>query len=295
MNKYQKKIAPLLSIKEGTRIAITGATSGIGKSIASFFSSMPVTLILIGRNEAKLNDLKKEFKGRRAELILFQLDLSNRAQIIASIDRLKSLKIDIFYNNAGVYHQPIDTMDNGLDISFLIDYLIPVFFMKTLSDDRKISFINTASISYRYHPFEKDIQGLDIKSKIKRYGFLKRILIMETIFLRRQGTACYIAHPGISYTGLFSKKNAAYPKFILGLIKWPMKLIFMSPDKACLSLVESASQRPSNETYYLGPRGLFHGWGYPNFQKLDSSLFHDDDMQYLNQETEHYLRKYLTA
>ncbi len=294
MNRYEEKVLPLLTLKEGARIAITGATSGIGKSIAAFFSSLPVTLILVGRNENKLHLLEKELPGSKAELILFPLNLTDRKAVRTSIPRLKKLNIDYFYNNAGVYHQPIDTKDNGLDSSFLVDYLVPAYFMKELSKGRSITFINTASISYHYHKFETEIQGLDIKSKIKRYGFLKRILIMETIYLRRQGIDCYLAHPGISYTGLFSKGNGAYPPFILSLIKWPMKAIFMSPDKACLSLVECASLRPEDETYYLGPRGLFHGWGYPSFQKLSSSIFCEEDMKHLDKETDRYLKEYLS-
>ena len=153
-------------------------------------------------------------------------------------------------------------------------------------------FINTASISYHYHDFNYDIQGRNIDSRIKRYGFLKRLLIMETNYLREKGIRCYLAHPGISYTGLFSKENSAYPKFVLSLIRLPMKLLFMSPDKASLSLIESSCLHPDSTHEYLGPRGLFHSWGYPGFQKLSDKLFDEKECAYLDEKTDEYIQNF---
>ncbi len=288
--KYYNRIDDKVVLKDNITIALTGATGSIGKSIASFFSYRNVNLILIGRNKEKLDELQKELSNRKAKIETYVLDLSSIEEVKKFLSYAKDKNIDIFYNNAGVFKQPIKTRD-GLDISFKIDYLIPVLFMKELSKyNKEMLFVNTASISYRYHKFDKEMQGLGIKSGTKRYGFLKRLLMMETLYLSEKGIRCYIAHPGISYTGLFSKDNNAYPKFILSLLKIPMKVIFMSPEKASLSLILASSCFPKDRQEYIGPRGLFHSWGYPSFQKLNPSLFNEEDMEYLDRKTDEYLK-----
>lgn len=59
---------------EGKKILITGASSGIGKAIAIFFSQQGAKLVLTGRNEQRLEDTCKELAGEghisiRADLI----------------------------------------------------------------------------------------------------------------------------------------------------------------------------------------------------------------------------------
>lgn len=294
-SKYFSKMNDKVHIEDNSTIVITGATGSLGRSISSFFSNRKVNLILVGRSKKKLDELQNELANRIARIETYVLDLAKIDKVKEFILYLKGRKIDIFYNNAGVFKQPI-RIEDDLDVSFKIDYLVPVLFMKELSKyNKRMVFVNTASISYHYHAFNKEIQGLNIKSGMRRYGFLKRLLMMETIYLRKQGINCYLAHPGISYTGLFSKENKAYPKVILALLKLPMKLIFMPKDKASLSLILASSSYPKDIHQYLGPRGLFHSWGYPSFQKLDSSLFHNEDLEYLDRITDEYLDKFIIS
>ncbi len=291
-DRYFKKIDDKVCIPENATFVITGATGSIGKSISSFFSYRKVNLILVGRNKKKLDELQSELSNRLSTIETYELDLSNMEKVKEFILYLKDRKVDIFYNNAGVFNQPI-RIEDDLDISFKIDYLVPMLFIKELSKyNKEMVFINTASISYHYHSFDKDIQGLRIKSGTKRYGFLKRLLMMETIYLQSKGIHCYLAHPGISYTGLFSKENKAYPRFVLTLLRLPMKMIFMSPDKASLSLILASSAFPEDIHYYIGPKGLFHSWGYPSFQRLDDPLFIKEELEYLDKATNEYLCKY---
>jgi len=77
---------------------ITGASSGIGASLAKEFNKMNVDLILVSRNREKLEELVKDFQVNVKIIIM---DLS-------SIDKLKELyvltkneDIDILVNNAG--------------------------------------------------------------------------------------------------------------------------------------------------------------------------------------------------
>ena len=85
----------------GKTALITGATGGIGESIATELYNQGATVILTGRKEDVLNTLKEKL-GDRAYAI--PADLSDSEKIKALVaDALKITgKIDILINNAGL-------------------------------------------------------------------------------------------------------------------------------------------------------------------------------------------------
>jgi len=82
---------------------ITGATGGIGEAIASSFAGQGATVIITGRDAAKLEEMANG-KCKMANVIPIVADLSK----LGEADRLvaetieKAGKIDILVNNAGI-------------------------------------------------------------------------------------------------------------------------------------------------------------------------------------------------
>ena len=72
-----------------------------------------------------------------------------------------------------------------------------------------------------------------------------------------------IVHPGITFTNITNH----YPKLIFAIIKYPMKIIFMKPKKAALSIIKGIFDSTDKE--WIGPR-LFDIWGLPKNKKLKS-------------------------
>lgn len=90
-------------------IIITGSSDGIGKSIAKKLSEQKHNLILFGRDEPKLQEVKTmcEANGSRVETYAFDLtDQATRAKVISEI--LKSHQIDVLINNAGIWHNSLN-------------------------------------------------------------------------------------------------------------------------------------------------------------------------------------------
>lgn len=290
--KYLKWINKNIKIESGITIAITGPTSGIGKALAYYLSSFDVNLILIGRNKDKLNQLNSFLQGK-SNNEFFHADLNLKDDAIKLINFLKNKNIDVFYNNAGIYHQNIEIKD-GFDKTFKIDYLVPIILCKELSKiNRNIRIINTSSISYHYHKFLiDDIQGLAIKSKIKRYGYIKRLLMIESTYLRLKDYHIYLAHPGIACTGLFSKENKAYNKLFYIFIVPIMKLIFMDSYKASLSLLFLSNNIDIKPFYQIGPGGLFHSFSYPKIQQI-KKLANENEMKILDEKTDEYIKEFI--
>ena len=82
-------------------VLITGATSGIGLACARKFAENGDKLILTGRNESRLAEIKKELA---AEVLTLAFDVRDREQAKKCIGGLPAewQKIDVLVNNAGL-------------------------------------------------------------------------------------------------------------------------------------------------------------------------------------------------
>lgn len=93
-----------------TTILITGASSGIGKATAELFAKEGARLILCGRRQERLDQLKEDFN---TEVHLLNFDVSDRSAVFTAIQTLPAewKKIDILINNAGNAHglDPVQT------------------------------------------------------------------------------------------------------------------------------------------------------------------------------------------
>ena len=75
-----------------------------------------------------------------------------------------------------------------------------------------------------------------------------------------------VCHPGITFTNI----TAHYPKLIFAVIKHPMKVIFMKPKTAALSILKGVFDTTEHSTW-IGPR-IFDVWGLPNKKMLKTCL-----------------------
>ncbi len=85
-------------------VLITGATSGIGLACARKFVENGDKLILTGRNEQLLADIKKELTEKGAEVLTLVFDVRDREKARSSITALPAewKNIDVLVNNAGL-------------------------------------------------------------------------------------------------------------------------------------------------------------------------------------------------
>jgi len=92
---------------------ITGATSGIGKATAKLFAKQGFNLILCGRRQERLEQLRNEL-GRDTTIFTLNFDVRNREDVFSAIESLPKefSEIDILVNNAGNAHG-LDPIDKG--------------------------------------------------------------------------------------------------------------------------------------------------------------------------------------
>lgn len=132
---------------------ITGATSGIGKAVAERFAKEGVNLILCGRRQERLDELKNTL-GKQVQVHTLNFDVRDKEKIGKEIDTLPSefKQIDILINNAGNAHglDPIQTgntddWDAMLDINVKGLLYVSKVIIPQMMDRREGHIINIGS------------------------------------------------------------------------------------------------------------------------------------------------------
>lgn len=105
-------------------VLITGATSGIGLACARKFSENGDKLILTGRNESRLAELRDELKAHGTEVLTVAFDVRDREKAREFVEELPEQwkQIDVLVNNAGLalglepeYEGDMDDWDAMID------------------------------------------------------------------------------------------------------------------------------------------------------------------------------------
>ena len=83
------------------KVLLTGASSGIGKDMAKILNRKGYDLVLVSRDEEKLNNVKKELEKEKKEnkIEIISMDLSDEYNCKKLCNQVKD--IDILINNAG--------------------------------------------------------------------------------------------------------------------------------------------------------------------------------------------------
>lgn len=92
---------------------ITGATSGIGLATARIFAKNGIDLIICGRREERLEEVKKELEGL-VKVTTLRFDVRDREAVETAIASLPEewAAVSVLVNNAGNAHG-LSTFDNG--------------------------------------------------------------------------------------------------------------------------------------------------------------------------------------
>jgi NADP-dependent 3-hydroxy acid dehydrogenase YdfG len=99
---------------KGKCALVTGATSGIGRASAEMLAESGADLVLCGRNQERLDGLKKELSRYPVVVTTIAFDVRDRNEVQTKLGGLlETADIDILINNAGLALglEPIDGGD----------------------------------------------------------------------------------------------------------------------------------------------------------------------------------------
>lgn len=256
----------------GKTVAVTGTTGGIGRELCSYIASLGASLILLDRNEKRSTAFRDELRVKYPDISVecINLELESMASVKAATEELKNREIYAFIHNAGAYFIPRHKCDTGYDNVFQINFVSPYYIIKELLPklrDVGGRAVVVGSIAHNYSKTDRDDIDFSTRGKPSRvYGNAKRYLMFSLLklFEGEVGAHLSITHPGITFTNI----TAHYPKVIYAIIKHPMKIIFMKPRRAALSVLAGLFREPSSaRPEWIGPR-YFDVWGIPKVKRL---------------------------
>lgn len=281
-------------LKENTKdlknktIVLTGSTGGLGQEIANFLGMLNANIILADRDFEKSSKLKESLlKKYNISVKQIKLDLQNLDSVTNFITEVKKQNINAIIHNAGVYNLPTNDEQNYYTIN-KVNYLMPYYITKSLLPELKKSslarVVVVGSIAYEYAKFNPcDPEHLMCKKPNKIYGNSKRCLIysMFELFKNEKNVKLSIVQPGVTPTNI----TRHFPKFVRGIIKLPMKMVFNSPKKSSLCVIKGLFE-DLNYNEWIGPK-YFGVWGKPKKSSL-KQISNEEILQIFQDAEENY-------
>lgn len=213
---------------------ITGPTSGIGRATALKMAKQG-TLVLVGRNRAKLQDVQKAVEERGGRAVSIVCDMSDLQSVDCAATEIKSLHLTLvgLLNNAGIQNPRVTKTADGWDITFVTNHLGPFalteFLLPHLEEGANVLFVGSATEDPerrpavragfrggRYVSAEASLRGEwkaggSAKPGMDAYATSKQCNIVTALALARENPRLRInaVEPGIMFaTGLHDHMSA---------------------------------------------------------------------------------------
>jgi NAD(P)-dependent dehydrogenase (short-subunit alcohol dehydrogenase family) len=186
---------------EGKTILVTGASSGIGRSVAIECSKLGATVVITGRNVNRLNETFLQLNSNRNNLQLIA-DLTNSSEIEKIIDTIPN--IDGLVNNAGKTKVKLVKSIKEIELEDIIktNAIAPILLTNFLIKKNKIntgsSIVFTSSLSGIYCVHYGESMYAASKGAIS--GFAKG----AALDLSKKNIRVNCVNPGVVETEIFN-------------------------------------------------------------------------------------------
>ncbi len=152
---------------------VTGATSGIGRAIATEFAARGATLLVHGRDPAKTERTRRELiaSSRNEDIHGVIADFASLAEVrtLADAVRERGDRLHVLANNAGVLMDHRELSRDGYELTFAVNHLAPFLLTSLLlptlerSAPASISFNSSSALgsaALRFDDLQME-QGFD--------------------------------------------------------------------------------------------------------------------------------------
>ncbi|WP_339923524.1 SDR family NAD(P)-dependent oxidoreductase [uncultured Cyclobacterium sp.] len=241
------------------KIAITGATSGIGVEKVKALAPLCEQLFLLVRNEEKAKELIQSMPSLANKCTVIYCDLSDLKSVAQAASTLtqKTQDLDVLINNAGGIFPEKTVTNDGHELTFSINhlghFLLTYLSLSILKNGKGGKIINVSSEAYKgANVNKKDLELKDNFGSFKAYANVKLFNILFTKSLaekyNNENISAYALHPGVVNTNFGQQSNGIF-KFLLLLAKPFM----ISPKKGAATGIYLATteQAPSNNGDYF--------------------------------------------
>lgn len=142
----------------GKTVVVTGANSGVGFKEAETMLYLGADVLLACRNMQRANEARNSLAAEypQSSVSVMALDIADFSSIDAFVERIRrdAIDIDVFVNNAGVFHQPGKKTKDGFDLVIGTNYIGVYYLTEKLMPHlqalpHEVSYINTVSLIHK--------------------------------------------------------------------------------------------------------------------------------------------------
>ena len=250
----QKWASERLPSFEGRTVIVTGATSGLGRVVATQLGAKGARVVLAVRNVAAGEEVAATIGGS-AEVRA--LDLADLSSVRHFADEWEG-EIDVLINNAGIMMVPKRLTTDGYESQFATNHLGHFALTNLLLPHITDRVVTVASTAHRWGGFDLDDlnwERRDYQTE-RAYGQSKISNLLFTLELQRRlegtGLRAYAAHPGYAATNLQSHTGNVVKHALMAIGN---RVVAQSAEAGALPTLYAASQDlPSGS--YVGPDGF---------------------------------------
>ena len=218
----------------GRTVVITGATSGLGREAAGSFARMGASLVLVGRDRARLERTRGELVaegGGTVETVV--ADMSSLPSVRAAADEILDAvpRIDVLVDNAGAMYPTREVSADGIEMSVATMVVGPYVLIGRLwprladSPDGRIVAVSSGGMYAQRLPLDDLGYEHDAYHGARAYARAKRAqvaLMREWVRrLRAHGIVANAMHPGWADTPGLEASLPGFRSLIGGLLRSP--------------------------------------------------------------------------
>lgn len=208
---------------------ITGATSGIGYAVLKMMLDKGMTVIGVGRNRDKLNEMEKDFSFEINEkrLILVQGDLSDNESVrklsthLMKVIETQGGILDILMNVAGLVKTGYEENKDGNELTFATNhlsvYLLTGLLFPYLIKSKDPRVLVVSSLSHYRACFDKtNIQSKRFYNVLRGYqrSKLYNVLFIKYFSRFEKNIKIYAIDPGLVKTEIGGKHTKGLANII---------------------------------------------------------------------------------
>jgi NAD(P)-dependent dehydrogenase (short-subunit alcohol dehydrogenase family) len=134
-------------------ILVTGSTDGLGRALAGELAARGATVLLHGRSEDRLEEVRRELGGDRARSYLADFSsLADVRRLAADVER-ENERLDVLVSNAGIgggrngrREESVDGYELRFAVNYLAGFLLTKLLLPLLERSAPARIVNVASV-----------------------------------------------------------------------------------------------------------------------------------------------------
>ncbi|GEM48113.1 SDR family NAD(P)-dependent oxidoreductase [Deinococcus cellulosilyticus] len=218
-------------------VLITGATGAIGSATARVLARQGCHLILLARNQEKLETVKNQIRqeSAQAEVKTFVVDFTDLGALKkTALEIQKDLaELHALIHNAAVFKSTRTLTGDGLETMFAVNHLAPFMLTKvlfeTLHQTRGSRILTVTAPSTTRIDFQ-DPMGERRFNALNAFGATKMANLLFAFKLGRAGVTSHALHPGLVRSDLLREASP--------FIRIMGSLVSGSPEKTAAAFSE---------------------------------------------------------